>query len=460
MSQKINIIYNCNKCGAQFPKWSGRCLECGAWGTLEKEILDEKDYTSVKSQGKNIFSELGAAEALSFKEIKSSALPRFATGLGEIDRVLGGGLTAGSLILLGGEPGIGKSTILAQVAEALSQEGQEVLYVSGEESGAQLKGRFERLGAKGERIKFVSEIKVEKIIATALKYKPTLLIIDSIQTVYSMSLMSEAGNISQIRLAAIKFLELAKNFNIAVCLIGHITKDGQIAGPKSLEHIVDTVVYLERDPSSHYSILRANKNRFGSLNELGILEMSGQGFKEVANPTTVFLGDEDKDVPGSALSCIMEGTRPFLVNIQALVSKTIFGYPQRKASGFDLNRLQVLAAVLSKREKYSLATQDIILNIVGGLKVDDPALDLAAALAIISSLENKKLNKKMIILGELGLGGELRNVSRLEDRLKEADKLGFELALVPASFKASTLKLKNLKFLAAKDLKEATDLAF
>jgi DNA repair protein RadA/Sms len=367
-----------------------------------------------------------------------------------VDRVLGGGVVPGSLVLLSGEPGIGKSTLVAQIADSLA--GHSVVYVSGEESPAQVKGRLERLHCSLENLRFIGETNVEKIIASVLKAAPDLVIIDSIQTVYSSLIPSEAGSINQIRAGAVKFLELAKEHDITVILIGHITKDGQVAGPKSLEHIVDTVLYLEAENNNDYCLLRATKNRFGSTNELGILEMTGAGFQEVKDPSQIFIDAAQSDIAGSAIGVVIEGTRPFLVDIQSLVSKTVFGYPQRKASGFDLNRLQVLAAVLNKRTKINLTNQDIILNIVGGLRLNDPALDLAVVTAIISSYLNKNFDRHTIVLGEVGLGGEIRAVSKIETRLVEAEKLGFTRALIPdmpaKAKKIQTIKLKNLSDLA------------
>lgn len=450
MAEKHNTLFVCSKCDAQYSKWSGRCLECGAWGTISQEAQDVSPNRGGKEQMKNI----KGAEIEDLNKIKAASLERSVVGLGEIDRVLGGGLVPGSLILLSGEPGVGKSTLIAQMANGLNDS---ILYVSGEESAAQVKSRLERLACNLDNIKFASETHVEKIVAAAISVKPKLVIVDSIQTVYSSQVLSEAGSLNQIRASAVKFLELAKTYNIAVCLIGHITKDGQIAGPKSLEHIVDTVLYLETETLNNYYILRASKNRFGSVNELGILEMTGSGFKEVANPTAVFLGESDRGLPGSVISCIIEGTRPFLVDIQALVTKTIFGYPQRKASGFDLNRLQVLTAVLSKRQKVNLSTQDVILNVVGGLKISDPALDLAVCLAMVSSLLNLPLDRRMLVLGEVGLGGELRPVAKLEARLKEAEKMGFTRVMLPDSKIGSLGKSDKIEIVKVKTLAEAVD---
>jgi len=441
MPGKTQTVYVCSNCDAQFLKWSGRCLECGSWGTLQKQIVDQK--TAIDND-----VQTSPAQIINLSELKSQDLARIKTNIGEIDRVLGGGIVPGSLILLSGEPGIGKSTIVAQVADAVATE-EKVIYVSGEESAIQIKSRLERLNCNIKNINFISEINVEKILSTTANTKPSLIIIDSIQTVYSSLIPSEAGSINQVRASAVKFLETAKELNTAIILIGHITKDGQIAGPKSLEHIVDTVIYLDSEQSHNYRILRATKNRFGSINELGIFEMSSSGFREIKNPSAIFVSAGEQKITGSIISCVMEGTRPFLVEVQALVTKTVFGYPQRKASGFDLNRLQVLTAVLTKRTKINLTSQDVILNIAGGLKISEPVLDLAICLAIASSLLSQAIDKKTIVLGEVGLGGEVRKIGRMEQRLKEAEKLGFTKAIVPdCDVKAKKIKLRKIKNLS------------
>lgn len=442
MNNKIVTIYTCSNCDAQFSKWNGRCLECGSWGTLKEQIIDQKDKEKAAI-------DLPAAEIIDFSKIKKMELGRTKTGFSELDRVLGGGVVPGSLILLAGEPGIGKSTILAQVADATGSRTQKVkktiIYVSGEESATQIKSRLDRLGCSQENILFIGETNTEKIISAVLKVKPELVIVDSIQTVYSSLVPSEAGSINQIRACTVKFLETAKENNIAVILAGHITKDGQVAGPKSLEHIVDTVIYLESEQSNNYRLLRSTKNRFGSVNELGVFEMTGQGFKEVLNPSAIFMEANEQKISGSVISSVIEGSRPFMVEVQALVSKTVFGYPQRKASGFDLNRLQVLTAVLTKRANVNLNNQDVILSIVGGLKINDPALDLAVCLAIISSLLNQSLDRKTIVLGEVGLGGEIRNVNKLKERLAEAEKIGFKEVIIPNSnISGSRIKLTKV----------------
>jgi len=458
MAEKIKTIYECQNCGAQFPKWSGRCLECGQWGTLKEDLKDDKKIAN------QTITKIISSEVVDLSTIKNIEAIRLESGISEIDRVLGGGLISGSVILLSGEPGVGKSTILAQLSNFLINNNKslkEALYISGEESAGQVKLRLERLNCNLNNFKFISETNLEKIISSAIKEKPSMLIVDSIQTIYSATVLGEAGGISQIRTVAVKFMELAKKYNIPVFLIGHITKDGQVAGPKSLEHIVDVVLYLENDGRGGHCVLRSIKNRFGSVNEIGILEMTGSGFVEVKNPSASFLeGDLSLSFPGSIFSCVIEGHRPFLINIQALVSHTVFGYPQRKASGFDLNRLQVLSAVISKKQKLNLTNQDIILNIVGGFKTNDPALDLAVALAITSSFLNKKLNNRTAVLGELGLGGELRLVSYLDMRLREIEKMGFTTVILgdlinDTDKKRIKTNFKKLNFIFVNNLSEA-----
>ncbi|MFH1254956.1 MAG: DNA repair protein RadA [bacterium] len=424
MQNKISTVYACSNCGSQFPKWSGRCLECGGWGTLQMQTVNQK--TSDK------MADISPAEIIDLEKLSAQAQDaRLTSDIKELDRVLGGGIMPGSLILLGGEPGIGKSTLVAQTADAISKKGQ-VIYASGEESAVQIKTRLDRLGISAENIKFLNETNAEKIISSIKQIKPALAIIDSIQTVCSSNASGEAGSINQIRGSAASFLETAKNNNISIILIGHITKDGYLAGPKSLEHIVDTVLYLETETSRGYRILRASKNRFGSINEIGVFEMTAKGFKEITDPCSIFI-EPDKNFTGSSISCVMEGTRPFLIEIQALATKTVFGYPQRKASGFDLNRLQILIAILNKRAGINLNSQDIILNVAGGLKITEPCLDLAVCAAIFSSILNQPLSRQTLILGEVGLGGEVRNVSNIEARVKQAEKLGFKKAVLPRS---------------------------
>ncbi len=440
---KISEIYICEKCGAQHPKWSGRCLECGAWSSLKKELQDKKSIEK-KEVGK-----IAPATIIDFNNLEKEKTKRSKIGMKEVDRVFGGGVVPGSLILFAGEPGIGKSTLLTQISDSASKENNvSVLYISGEESASQVKDRFNRLGCRLDNIKFVGDTNLEKIISAIREMKPTLVIVDSIQTVYSSLIPSESGGVTQIRACTAKFMELSKETGVSIILVGHITKDGNVAGPKTLEHMVDVVVYLETDNTQMYRMMRTTKNRFGSTNEIGIFEMKENGFSEIENPSSIFINNELETFPGSVVSSLVEGSRSFLVEIQALVSKTVFGYPQRKSSGFDLNRIQVLSAVLSKRTQVNLANQDIILNSVGGIKINDPALDLAVCLSIASSFLDKSVKEKTIILGEVGLGGELRNVSHLDARLKEAEKLGFLHAIIPdvktSNKKLSLVRVKSL----------------
>ncbi len=428
---KQSALFICSHCDAQYAKWQGRCNECGQWGTVTEQSSATRSATKA------------AATVIDLNEVSNDdGFLRLRTEIEEIDRVFGGGIVSGSLTLLAGEPGIGKSTLVAQIADYIGKN-NDVLYSSGEESLPQVKMRLERLNCSLDRIKFINDTDLDKIINAVEELGPKLVIIDSIQTVQNASTQGEAGNINQIRSAAVRCLEIAKRRNIAFIIIGHITKDGTVAGPKSLEHLVDTVLYLEQETARGYQLLRASKNRFGSTNELGIFEMTGTGFKPITNSSSIFLEAETERASGSVTSCIIEGTRPFLVEIQALVTKTVFGYPQRKASGFDLNRLQVLCAVINKRTKINITAQDIIVNIVGGLEVDDPGIDAAVAAAIISSMLDKPVNKKTLVLGEIGLGGEIRPISKTSQRLKEAEKLGFKTVLGPGD-------IKNLNELIAK----------
>ncbi len=433
---KTKTIFLCSNCDAQFSKWQGRCSECGKWGTIKEQITNSREKISLP---KEIFS---------FSEIKDdSEKKRIKTNIKELDRVFGGGIVPGSLILIGGEPGIGKSTLSLQIAGAIKNS----LYFSGEESGPQVKMRLKRLKIKNPDLKFSNEIITENIIALIKKLKPKITIIDSIQTIQSLDSENEAGSVSQIRTSTVKLLEIAKKNDSAVIIIGHITKDGQVAGPKTLEHLVDTVAYLEGDEKNDLRILRSKKNRFGAISEIGIFKMTENGLQEINNSVGIFLEKNLLDLPGMAIGSITEGTRTFLIEVQALVNKTVFGYPQRRTFGFNLNRLQILTAVLIKRANINLSNLDINLNIVGGIKSNDPALDLAVCLAIISAYKNKALNKDLIVIGEVGLGGEIRNVNHLEQRINEAKKLGFQKIIIPASAK---IKDNNIELIKVNELNE------
>lgn len=435
---KPQTTFVCSNCDAQFPKWQGRCTECGKWGAIS-------EISNLKSQiSKSAFP---PAKTLSLGSIAAENIQRIKTGIEEFDRVLGGGIVPSSLVLIGGEPGIGKSTLILQVAEKINNS---VLYVSGEESGSQIKMRLGRLNLSGKNIQFLGETHLETICATLEAAKPKLAIIDSVQTVYSDQAPSEPGSIAQVRTATVKLLEVAKKTETAIFIIGHITKEGVVAGPKTLEHLVDTVVYLEGERYHEYRILRTIKNRFGSTSEVGVFEMTGLGMQEVKNPSAIFLMDRKNPSSGSIVTPALEGSRIFLAEVQALVTKTSFGYPQRKSLGFDVNRLNLLIAVLQKRAGLPLESFDIHVNIAGGLKITEPALDLAVCLAIISAYKNKIIENTTVAFGEVGLGGEIRAVSQSEKRVQEAEKLGFKKIMMPdisIALKSSCeiIKLHNVK---------------
>ncbi len=410
-------LFACSRCDAQYPKWQGQCAECGQWGTIKES------------------SESGAnAPAVLLPAASSGAVARLTTGLREFDNVLGGGLVAGSLALLAGDPGIGKSTLILQIVHAFSRRNAGgILYVAGEESPEQIGLRLSRLSVSAERLFFVSDTRLSAIISAIKKHRPGLAVVDSIQTTVDAQIASEAGSVVQLRASAAQFLQCAKQTNIPIILIGHVTKEGVAAGPGLLAHIVDVVLYLEGDRLHEYRLLRSTKNRFGPTNQVGVFSMTEQGLLEVKNPAELFLESNGQNHPGSVVSVIMEGSRPFLIEIQALTNKTSYGYPKRAASGFDLSRLELLLAVLSRRAGLKLDNQDVFLNVVGGLRVKDPALDLAASLAIASSLANQPMPPQSIALGEVGLSGEVRPASGLETRLNEARRLGFTLFFVPKS---------------------------
>ena len=439
---KSNSIFACTNCGAQFQKWVGRCLECGKWGTIEKtqnsalkNDSPEENFAPVKTVG--------------LKEIDEAGVARNITGLAELDRVLGGGLVAGSLILLGGEPGIGKSTLALQLAALLPQ----ALYISGEESVQQIKLRADRMKIQSAGLSLANETAVENIIATIKKIKPALAVIDSIQTVFSAEAEGEPGNLNQVRACTVKILEAAKSSGVPIVLIGHVNKEGTVAGPKTLEHLVDTVIYLEGERYHSYRILRAIKNRFGPTDEVGVFAMTEDGLKEVANPSENFLSERLENTPGNVIGCLMEGTRPMLVEIQALLNKTVFGYPQRKTSGFDLNRLHVLLAVLGRRAGLHLEQYDVHLNVVGGLTADEPGADLAVALAVASAYKDKPLGQDLVAFGEIGLGGEVRSVTQAEKRIREAEKLGLKRVILPFGNK-DKIKDSKLKIIPVKNISE------
>jgi DNA repair protein RadA/Sms len=437
---KISSVFICSNCDAQFSKWTGRCLECGKWGTIpDTAVVETKEAQNMPLAP--------ATHTVTLDQIKIEKTKRLETGISELDRVLGGGLVPGSLVLLGGEPGIGKSTLTIQLASSI----KKALIISGEESVGQIKLRAERLKLNAPTLELANETNIDVIISTIREKNPPVAIIDSIQTTYSSDVEGEPGSPAQIRACTTKLLESIKTGNTAVILIGHVNKEGSVAGPKTLEHLVDTVVYLEGDRHHFYRILRTVKNRFGSTDEVGIFEMKENGLEEVKNPSAAFLSDRGKNLPGNILTCLIEGTRPLLVEVQALVNKTAFGYPARKASGFDLNRLYVLIAVLQKRAGLHLEQYDVHINIAGGLTADEPAADLAVALAIASAYKDKALGEDMAVFGEIGLGGEIRPIVNVEKRIKECEQLGLKRILTNTG---KTSKENKIKILDIKNIQE------
>lgn len=421
---KTKSIYTCQNCGAQSPKWMGKCTNCDEWNTFVEEVVTKKQTTGKLSV------QLSGNQPLTLDKIEAAKNSRISVGIDEFNRVLGGGIVPGSLILLGGDPGIGKSTLALQLALRLPE--RKILYVSGEESLQQIKLRAERLSQNPGSCFFLSETSLEHILAHTEQIKPELLIVDSIQTVSTKLIESSPGSVGQVRECTSAILKYAKKNNIAVVLIGHITKEGSLAGPKVLEHMVDTVLQFEGDTNYMYRILRSNKNRFGSTNELGIFEMRSSGLIEITNPSEQLISKVSDDVSGTAIAATIEGVRPFLLEIQALVSSAAYGTPQRSSTGFDLRRLNMLLAVLEKRAGFKLIAKDVFLNIAGGLKIKDPASDLAVICSILSSNIDIAINHKICFAGEVGLTGEIRAVSRIEQRIAEAAKLGFSRIYVPS----------------------------
>jgi DNA repair protein RadA/Sms len=429
---KAKTIFTCQQCGAQSPKWVGRCPSCGNWNTYVEEVLVKEIKNTVPSKAS------GGAQARKLSEVSAEKANRIDTGNSELNRVLGGGLVDGSLVLIGGEPGIGKSTLALQIA--LDMKGRKVLYVSGEESIHQIKLRAQRLKKENEYCYFLSETSLENILAQSAMLEPGLLVIDSIQTVATEYIESSPGSVSQIRESTNGILKYAKENRVPVIIIGHITKEGSLAGPKVLEHIVDTVLQFEGENQYMYRILRTIKNRFGSTSELGIFEMRSNGLREVSNPSELLINQDHDGLSGTAIAAAIEGVRPLLIEIQSLTSTAAYGTPQRSSTGFDLRRLNMLLAVLEKRAGFKLAVKDVFLNIAGGIKVDDPAIDLAVITAIFSSNFDLPVDKSFCFSGEIGLSGEIRSVNRLEQRIGEAEKLGFKKIFIPKNIKNVNLK--------------------
>ena len=426
---KKKTKFFCNSCGYESPKWLGRCPGCGEWNTMVEEV----EIVSKGPRGAFQHSDKVSQKAVPIISVESEEAPRVETELKELNRVLGGGVVPGSLVLVGGDPGIGKSTLLLQLSALLSNKGHRVLYISGEESIRQTKLRAERLGVKSSELYIYSETNLEFLNQTIEDVKPKFVIVDSIQTVYHPNVTSAPGSVSQVRECTAEFMRIAKTKNIAIFLVGHVTKEGQIAGPRILEHMVDTVLYFEGERHHTYRILRSQKNRFGSTNEIAIFEMLRNGLKEVLNPSELFLQERSQGAPGSTVVASMEGTRPILVEIQALVTPSSFNYPKRMASGVDQNRISLLMAVLEKRMGMLLQAQDAYIKVAGGVKLDEPAIDLAVLVSIVSSFRDVAAKPMDCYIGEVGLTGEVRRVSRIEQRVQEAAKLGFKRAIIPSS---------------------------
>ena len=452
---RTKTIYVCQECGGTQPKWMGRCPDCGEWNALVETAVERKRRAPLSSQ-MALTGVRAVPQRLS--EVDADGMERIPLPMPEFSRVLGGGIVPGSLVLVGGDPGIGKSTLLLQVASLLA-EGGGVLYVSGEESAQQIKMRAQRLSIESDRLYLLTETNLDAIVAHIQQLRPRIAVVDSIQTVYLEELTSAAGSVRQVRESASRLMHLAKSQGVSIFLVGHVTKAGAIAGPRVLEHIVDTVLYLEGDRFHAYRLLRSVKNRFGATSEVGVFEMGQQGLKEVLNPSEAFLAERWPNAAGSAIAVTVEGTRPLLVEIQALSSTTSFGLPRRTANGVDLNRLLLLVAVLSKRVGLRLSDQDVFVNVVGGLRIAEPATDLAVATAIASSFHNVPVAADIITVGEIGLSGELRMVSQVERRLNEADKLGFRRCLMPKPARRLTNLPDGLEIIGVRSLSDALEVA-
>lgn len=450
MAKGKKSIFFCQNCGHEENKWLGQCPMCKEWNTFVEESVSVSKNSTVK--------QIKDAEVVALKQIATDHEERIHTHIQELDRVLGGGIVPGSLILVGGDPGIGKSTLLLQVCQRLCEDKKEVLYISGEESLKQIKLRANRMGEFKEDMYLLCETNLEVIRNIIEKRKPEIVVIDSIQTMYSEEVASAPGSVSQVRESTNVFMQLAKGLGISIFIVGHVTKEGTVAGPRVLEHMVDTVLYFEGDRHASYRILRGVKNRFGSTNEIGVFEMRQNGLAEVENPSEFMLSGKPKHASGSVVACSMEGTRPILLEIQALVCNSNFGMPRRTAAGTDYNRVNLLMAVLEKRAGIHLANCDAYVNIAGGIKMNEPAIDLGIVLALVSSYKNKPIDEKTIVFGEVGLSGEVRAVSMPEQRVAEAKKLGFETCIIPEVSKDMVKGIKGIKIVGVKTINDAMQL--
>lgn len=450
---KVKTVFYCTACGNESPKWQGRCSACGAWNTMQEHV--EKPVPAGKAKSAPVGQ---SRKPQRIHEVDCDAEIRFSTGIGELDRVLGGGAVEGSLVLVGGAPGIGKSTLLLQICNSLCS-GRKVLYVSGEESERQLKLRAQRLGVSPEDLYILSETRMSDILEAVDEMEPDILIADSIQTLYQEENDSSPGSVSQVKDCTMTLMHLSKSRGITVFVVGHINKDGNIAGPKVLEHMVDCVMYFEGDPNTSYRLLRAAKNRFGSTNEIGVFEMADKGLLEVPNPSQMLLEGRPENAPGTCVACVMEGTRPVLAEVQALVSKTTFNVPRRTADGFDFNRAALLLAVAEKRGGMKLSIFDAYINVIGGLQLDEPAADLPVVLAVASSYRDTPIADDMVAIGEVGLTGEIRSVSNMSQRLAEAARLGFKKVMIPRNGSEKLEIPAGLSVFKVRNIREAIEAA-
>lgn len=455
LKKSAKSVFTCQACGYRAPKWMGKCLECGEWDTLVEETV----RTSGKGRTLTIPGE-AAARPVAIDSIETTGEERLFTGISEFDRVLGGGVVLGSMVLIAGDPGIGKSTLMLQALYGLAREKRKVLYVSGEESVRQLSIRSRRLGTDSDHLMVVCEIDLEAILSMVADLKPVALVVDSIQTMFSRDLTSAPGSVSQVREATLRLMLMAKKTGLPVFIIGHVTKEGAIAGPRLLEHMVDTVLYFEGDRNYIYRVLRAVKNRFGSTNEIGVFEMTESGLDEIVNPSAVFLTERSDNTPGSIVTCAMEGTRPILVEMQALTSSTSFGTPRRTILGLDHNRVALLAAVMEKKLGMHLIGHDIFMNVAGGVKVDEPAADMGIVAAVASSFLDRPVHADTVILGEVGLTGEIRGVSQIDTRVAESKKMGFTRCILPQSSLERSRADSKMTLLGVSTVEEAVEVMF
>ena len=455
---KQATVFFCQECGYESSKWLGQCPGCKQWNTFVEEKVRTSPAPGMRGAGASFSHVSGKNKPVKLREIASGSEERFSTRMEEMDRVLGGGVVKGSLVLVGGDPGIGKSTLLLQVCRHLAEDKKEVLYISGEESLQQIRLRAERLGSFSDSLSLLCETNVDEVEEAVRKYTPAVVIIDSIQTMYQEQVGSAPGSVSQVREVTGRFLQLAKGLEISIFLVGHVTKEGTVAGPRVLEHMVDTVLYFEGDRYASYRILRSVKNRFGSTNEIGVFEMRQEGLAEVKNPSEFMLSGRPEGANGSVVVCSSQGTRPIMLEVQALVCRTNFGFPKRQATGIDFNRINLLMAVLEKRIQMQIGDCDAYVNVAGGIKVQEPAIDLGIVMAIASSFKNRAVPEDVVVFGEIGLSGEVRAVNMAQVRVQEAKKLGFSTVILPESNRAACQEISGIRLVGVRNVQEAIEI--